>query len=799
MLTYILKTAFRYFSRARSFTMLNILGLVIGISLFTLISLLLNYELSFDGFHPNKDKILQVCEHDLKSGEFNAYTGLPLPLTLKNDFPEVKHVVGIWNMVNKESKIKYENSEYSGFTGASVEPDIFSIFNYKIIQGDIHTILKTPDNIAVSKSLSSKIFGNENPIGKTIIIGNYSFTISQLFNDLPDNSAVKFDILFSDKIREIINPDYKIAWWNGGIITYVILQDNSSVEDFNKNLKSIPNRYYPDFLKGRSTYFTVPFNKSHYNTSVLNYNHPAVSYTYILLLGSIAFIILLIACVNYVNLMLARAFKMNMDAGIRRIVGAGSREIVSIQVLFAFLSIFAALIISVPVSKLCLPFFERLAERPLVGQINNINVWLLTLSASTVVALISGFIPGKIFSKVNLAKIIKNKGAFASTYKEVNNGLLIFQFSLTIALIISQFFIIKQISFMRNADLGFDNNNLLSISVNHFEAGYEERYTKSRLYKEILEKKGAPYGLSTGTITENIPGYYYQNSFTVNPVDAAIDECLVTSTAVDENFSKVFKADVVKGRFFSENFSTDGEAFVINETAMRKFGWKDIEGKYLKLSHEGNVLPVIGVMKDIHITTLKQPISPMIYRFGQHNNFPAFLTFRVAPDHVSEAIALMKKEWSGVFPGIPFDYLTVKETYYKNYEEEQRLSKIVGIFAVLAISLSLFGLLGLIIFYSESRTKEIGIRRVNGAKVSEILVMLNNDLIKWVTIAFVIACPIAGYAMYKWRQNFAYKTELSWWVFVAAGAVTLAVALLTVSLQSYKAATRNPVEALRYE
>ncbi len=793
------KIAFRYFSKANSFTILNISGLVIGISLFVLISMLLNYEFTFDGFHSNKDKILQICEHDLKSGEFSTNTPFPLPFTLKNDFPEIQYATGVWKILSKENKINYQNIEYLGFTGASVEPDFFNIFDYKIILGDIRSVLRTSDNIAISKSLSVKIFGNENPIGKTLSIDNFSFTISHLFNDLPNNSSVKFDILFSDKIRENLISNYKVAWWNAGIKTYAILQDNYSVKDFNQNLSEIPERYYPGFLKGRSTYFTIPFVKSHFNTSILDSYQPAVSYKYLFLLGSISFILLLIACVNYINLTLARAFKLNIDAGIRRIVGAGSHHIISIQIWYALLSIFTAFLLSIPISRLCLPLFEKLAERPLTGQVANVNVWLLAISASTIVALISGFIPGKIFSNVNPATIINSKGINIKTFKGAHNGLMIFQFSLTIALIISQFFIIKQIFFMKHADLGFDNNYLLSINLHNIDAGYAEKYTKSRLYEDELEKYGAQCGLSMGTITENIPGYYYQNSFTVNPVNANVDECLVISTAIDENFSKVFKADVVKGRFFSEKYGTDKQAFIINETAMKKFGWKDIDDKFLKLSHEGNICPVIGVMKDIHITSLKEAISPMIYRFGQYNNFPAFLTFRIIPGKEREAVTLMKKIWTKMFPETPFDYLKVKETYYKNYDEEQRLSKIVGIFAVLAVALSLFGLLGLIIFYSESRTKEIGIRKVNGAKVSEILIILNRDFIKWLAISFIIATPVAWFFMHTWLQNFAYKTEMSWWIFAVAGLIALAIALLTVSVQSYRAATRNPVESLRYE
>ncbi|MCX6255252.1 MAG: ABC transporter permease [Bacteroidia bacterium] len=331
-----LKVALRYFRAADRYSLLNIIGLTVGISLFVLMVMLLHYELSYDAFHPNKKKILQVCEHDLKSGEYLAYSAIPLPLTLKNDFPEVKFVTGIWGTIRESSKIKYQNIEYSGFTGASAEPDIFNIFNYRLILGDIHTVLIDPDKIAVSKSLVVKIFGNEDPIGKVISMENFNFTISHVFSDMPQNSSVHFDVLFSDKIREKINPDYKVAWWNRGMITYVILQDGYSEDDFNRHLKEIPSTYYPDFLKGRSTYFTAPFYKSHFNTSLRGQS--AVSYTYIILLGCISFIILLIACVNYINLTLARAFKMNIDAGIRRIAGASSSHIISLQIWLSLLN-----------------------------------------------------------------------------------------------------------------------------------------------------------------------------------------------------------------------------------------------------------------------------------------------------------------------------------------------------------------------------------------------------------------------------------------------------------------------------
>jgi putative ABC transport system permease protein len=399
-------------------------------------------------------------------------------------------------------------------------------------------------------------------------------------------------------------------------------------------------------------------------------------------------------------------------------------------------------------------------------------------------------VPGLIFAKVKPVQALK-KGVFRLKNPAIlRGGFIIFQFGLTIALIISQLFIYKQIVEMKNADLGFDNNNLTAIRVNSIEANYQEKYRNAKLYKAELEKYGAEFGISRGTISENVPGHYFQNSFVVNPIDAVIDECVVKSTAVDEDYLKVYKIQMAEGRFFSEDFNTDSHAFIINETAMRKF---------IKLEHGGNPQPVVGVMKDIVISTLKNPNAPMIFRYGQHNNFPGYLTFRINPEMREPAIKFMEKTWANMFPVAPFDYLDVKETYYKNYESEKVLAQIITIFSLFALALSMLGLLGMISFTSEMRTKEIGIRKVNGARISEILTMLNRDFIKWVAIAFVIATPIAYYAMTKWLENFAYKTELSWWIFALAGLLALGIALLTVSWQSWKAATRNPVEALRYE
>ena len=794
------KIAFRNLKNQGKYTVLNISGLTLGLLLTIMMVMLLHYELSFNGFHQNKDKIYKICSQDLKSGELHSYTPFPLPMTLKNDFPEIKHAVGIWKMLHKSHEVTYKELPYSGFTGASVEPDIFSIFDFSLILGEKENVLDAANKIVISNSLSKKIFGSENPVGKTLSLQNYKFVISGVFKDLPENTELNFDVLFSDRIREEIISNYKNAWWHGGIHTYVILHNETSIKQFGNHLKKIPERYFPDFLKGRSTFFAEPFKSIHFNNSIKGGLVPAVSPMYLIILSSIALITLMIACINFINLTTCQATKRNKNTGIRKIAGAGKRQIVLMHLWYSLLSAITAALLAIPLSYLLLPYFENLIRRPVSDHLLHPVAFGVIILIVLLVALLTGLIPGIFYSKISAIKALQfriNKGAIGG---RIRNSFIIAQFTITILLIIAQFFILKQISFMRHADLGFNNDNLVAIHINHIdEDKYSRKYELAERYKRELEKYGAQFGFGKGVITENIPGFYYQNSFTVNPVDGKIQECLVTSTAIDENFLEVYEIPLIEGRFFSREIQSDREAIIINETLMKKIGWKSIEGKYLRFQHDRKEMPVVGVIEDIHTTTLKERIGPMVYRFGQHNNSPGFLTFRIYPDNSKEAISFMHESWEKMFPDAPFMHFFVKEKYFQNYAEEERLSKIVGSFALLAIILSSLGLLGLIGFFTDQRIKEIGIRKVNGARIREILAMLNAVFLKWVIFAFIIACPIAWYAMTKWLQNFAYKTEISWWIFALAGVIALGIALLTVSWQSWRAARRNPVEALRYE
>ncbi len=794
-----MKSAIQSLRATLRFTLLNMISLSLGLSLVVMMVMLITYEVSFDSCHHRRDEILQIIEHDLKADEFTASCPIPLPSVLLEEFPEVSYATGIWKMVNTGIVLKRENAEFTGFSGASVDNDFVEIFGYELLAGSLDEFISAPDRIFISRRCATTLFGKEDPLGQVVSVQDHPLTISGIFGDVPQNSSVQFDVLLPEKARAFIRPDYKEAWWNGGMQTYVVLHPGISLEAFQAHLQEIPGRHYPDFLKGRSTFTTRPFKGSHFDTSVLDYDSPPVPLSYLLILASITFVTLLIACINYINLSTAQSARRNIDSGIRQILGSTPSQVIRLHVWIAYIVVTGSLAVSILICQLALPLIESLTQRPVGIQFKDPAVLLILLGVVLVTGFITGCLPGRSFTGTEPVQLIQAKGVTKLRTGSYRDAMVIFQFTLSIALIIFQMFIFRQVAYMMNADLGFDNENLLAIDVNGIPDNNDQPYSQVRLFREKVEPYGSRYGFSKGSLTENIPGYYYQNSFTLEPADALIDECLVISTAVDENFLEVFGLQMAEGRYFSPEYPSDRTAFIINETAYRIIGWKSIEGKFMKYHHEGQAFPVVGVMKDIHASTLREAVKPMVYRFGEHNNFPAFLTFRISPDRLRETIDFLESEWQDMFPDIPFSHFDVREKYYENYREEKRFARIIGSFTFIAILLSLLGLFGLVSFLAEKRRKEIGIRKVNGAGIPEILLMMNRSLLKWIGIAFLLACPISWYAVRAWLQDFAFRTNIGPMTFLAAGLLTLLAAVITVSWQSWRAASRNPAGSLRYE
>lgn len=799
MIRYYLKSALQSLRGSLRFTFLNVISFSLGLSLVLMMVMLITYEVSYDSCHPERDAILQVLEHDLKAEEYSTSCPLPLPSVILSEFPEVMHATGISRMIDAGVVFEWNGREHSGFAGASVDRDFMQIFGYELLAGNAEELTSAPDRIAVSQRFAKTIFGEEDPLGQVVMVHDVHLTVSGIYRDIPLNSSVHFDVLLPEQSRAFIRKDYNKAWWNGGMQVYVMLQPGTRIEAFESHLREIPERHYPDFLLGRSTFTTRPFRGSHFDTNVHDYSSPPVPRTYLIILASITLVTLLVACLNYINLSAAQSARRNIDSGIRQILGARPAQVIRMHVWQSFLIITAAFGISVLACLLAMPLIESLTQRPVSQQLAGSSVWLVLTGTLLLTGTITGYLPGRKFLRSEPIHLVQSRGIIRAGTSSSRNAMIICQFALAIVMIIVQLFIFRQVNYMKNAELGFDSDNLLAIEVSGIPQVRGKAFSSIKLFREQLELHSARFGFSHGSVTENIPGYYYQNSFTVVPSDAAIDECLVISTAVDENFLEVFGMQLDQGRFFSPEFATDRTAFIINEAALRAIGWESIEGKFMKLRQEGQRYPVVGVLKDIHTTTLKEPIRPMIYRFGRHNNFPAFLTYRVSSEKRNETIAFMASEWSRMFPDVPFIHFNVREKYYENYGEEKRFSKIIGSLTVIAILLSLLGLFGLVSFIAEQKQKEIGIRKVNGALSREILLMMNRNFLIWVLIAFLTACPIAWYAVRAWLQGFAYRTGTSPLVFLIAGLLIVLLVIITVSLQSWRASVRNPAESLRYE
>ena len=796
MLIHKIKLSFRNHLRQFRTTILNILGLSVGMAMFIVLVLYFLNEYTYDEYNHNIDNIYRVYER--YSGEENVQpnVAMPIPNVLINDFEEVDKVVSFWG---SRAEIIRPNKEKINAAFYSVEPEVFEMFDFQLLQGDVSTALNDPKSVVVTEDFAHKLFGDSMAIGKSINIDKFSFIVTGILEDLPKNSMFSFDMLISTHVRTKVFPDWEQRWWHGGVNTFFIPKNKELLPDIDKKLAGIPDKYYPNWLNKDVTYFARPMKKSHLYNDVIADMKPTVSTTYLYILITIALSILLIACINYVNLATVQSLSKNKIAAINKVHGAKTFSLLTQQIWDSVIITIISLGFALIITEQLLPIFTKLTGVQL--QYDFKDFWVLAglFGFSICIGILSGLYPG-----IKLSAVKGYQASSGNLLKQdrkvfFQRGSITLQYVITIILIISIFGIIKQSSFMLNHDVGFNRRNLLAIFVGQSD-NYLVKYDEAKLFRDEVQKYSSRFNYSIGTITENVPGFYFQNSFKVIPegFDKA-DGIRMTSTAVDENFINVYSVKMTEGRFFSNEYPTDRTAFIINETAMRMFGWESADGKLIQLEHEGENFPVVGVMNDIIMSSLHEENGPVLYRFGQHNNFPAFITFRLDEDRRAETIKFLKKTWEGLFPDYTFSSFFVEDKYIEHYENEKILVKIVLVFSLIAITLSCLGLYSFMSYEIFKRTKEIGIRKTNGAKTREIMFLFSKDFTKWVAVAIVIACPVAYYFMNKWLQNFAYRTSLSWWIFASAGVIALLVALLTVSWQSWRAASRNPVESLRYE
>jgi len=796
-LTFFLRVNIRNLFTNKKFAWVNIIGLSIGVTVSLLILLYVRYETSFDDFNPATGHIYRVVTENLQDGSVKAYTPLALSDVLKKDYPELDKVV---SLMNTYFDLKVGQKTFENERGAAVEKDFFRLFNFPLIEGNPETIFQDPYEAVITKKMALKLYGTDDVLGKTFSFENFTFRITGIINNIPSNSIFDLDYLLSDSFRYKYFPDIHERWYHFGLFTFVTFKGNRPPGDFEQKLTGIEGQYYPDFMKGRNKFLVTPFKGSHLNPVLENDMIPGINPIYLWILSAIALGILVIACLNFMNISIANASKRNVETAIKKVSGAS--PIALISDFFAEISflVIISLLISFLGVYLLLPLFNNLIQKDISVNLSDQVLYYGIAGFGLLTILISGLYPSVLLSKPSPVKVLLHNTNTAKNKLTFQKSFVILQFALTIILVIAQIFIIKQIGFMKNHKTGFNRENLVTIPVGSIGNTGNERMNNTTLFVNELEKYQSQYGYGKPTITEFVPGFGFRNNFKIYPDDSRFSDGIeLLSCDVDENFPETYGLKIITGRYFSKDYPTDVDALIINETAWKKLGWTSLENKSVGLIWKDNRKHVIGVINDINVRSLQYPVQPMIYQFGRHHNYPGYVTLRTDRDRKKETMDFIRSQWTALFPGIPFSFENVDEKYMSFYGDETRLARITGVFSLLAMFLSLLGIFALSRLAAEKRIKEIGIRKINGARTQQVVAMFNRDFISLVLLACILGYPVAWYAMSRWVNNFAYKTGLSWWVFALSGLMIILLTLLTVSWQSWRAATRNPVEALRYE
>lgn len=777
------------------------MGLSVGMAVSILIFYFVSFETSYDDFHRDSNLIYRIISVNRGTGgtDYRATTPLPLPEVIRTEIEDAEITTALTPFLYDDEPVQIADQSFFNLTGYTADSCFLKVFNFQLIIGDPNTVFNNPGSVVLTRKTAKILFGNLSPLGKELIIADNNFTITGVLKDLPENSVFKFDLLVSGYILKKLHPNLSEMWWGGGALTYIKVYHNPDMTSVKSGLASIPVKYFPDYLKGRESYDLQPLEKIHLDNRVSGDSKPPVSAGYLFILIVIAIGILFIACANFVNLSTSQSEKRARETGLRKLAGAGRFQVSCMFIGEAVSMTMVALVLAVFMAKLSLPWFNELTQRNISLDLSEVKLLLSFLLFGLFTGVLSGIYPAILFSGFQPVQLLSKKINPAGTRNLTRKAFIILQFVITIVLIISQMFITRQISYLKNHELGFNEEGLISMPLNIKDEN--KRLSFANLFEANIEREGAAYNIEGVAVTENVPGRIFPNRFAVIPGGSTPEdskEMIVTS--VDGHYTDVFQINELSGRILSDTIESDRFGNVmINETAAKILGWDNPVGKKLRFKHEEESLTIIGVIKDINFRSLQSPVEPVVYRYTGANWLAGFITLRADQRYYPETISLMKKTWEELAPGAPFQYFFIKDKYIEKYRDEERLANVVGTFTVIAVFLSCLGLFALISWLSLQRTKEIGIRKINGARISEIMYMLSSEFIKLVTIAYIIACPVSWEIMHKWLHNFAYKTELNWMIFLLSGFITLGLTILTVSFHTWRAATKNPVEALRYE
>jgi len=786
-----IKTAWRNLIRYKLFSGLNIFGLATGMACSILIFLWVLDELSFDKFNSNTDRIFRLTA---KVSDVNAAVVPPaLAQAIKTQVPAIKNAT---RLAAAQEMITVGTKKFDEKKMFYADSSFLQMFHYPLVQGNVATVLSSPNSVVITEATAIKYFGTaDNIIGKTIYIDNdikgTSLTISGVLKNIPSNSHLKFDILLPIELYDRTNSPSS-AWTNFDVYVYFQLKD--AVKPTPSRLNNIQQQANGILKKNnketQASLAIQPLTDIHLHSNYMLDVAEQGNSSYVKTFALVALFIIIIACINFMNLATAVSGQRAKEVGLRKTVGALRRQLIAQFITESLLLSFISLLVAMLIVYTMLPLFNQLANKSISFNPFYLKILFGLLSVVVITGLVSGSYPAFFLSSFNPVKALK--GTKLLSHKSfLRNGLVVFQFSIAVVLIVSTLVIYSQLQYIQNRNIGFNKENLLYMRMP--EVG------DLKNNKDAMQATLAQYpDIINYTFTDELPTNLTSGSqLTWRGMNAGT-QVIAYRLRVDENFSNTFDMQMAAGRFFSKDFGSDASGYVVNETALKvmKLDLRDAIGKMISISLEDKEAPIIGVVKDFNFKPLQQPIEPLVMK----SNFSGgYVVMRTTPANIEKVISTLQATFHNVYGDYPFSYGFVNEDLSKLYLSEQRMGSLFNVFSILSIVISSLGLFGLAAFATQRRIKEIGVRKVLGAGEAGIVALLSRDFIQLVLFSLIIAFPVAWYTMNKWLEGFAYRINISWWVFAIAGITAILIAFITVSFQAIKAAIANPVKSLRTE
>jgi putative ABC transport system permease protein len=801
MLNNFLKIAIRNIARFKFFSFINIFGLAVGIAACIIILLFVEDELSYDKQNENAGEIYRVhTTGKLMGNDINmAISPPPLGETLVNDFPEVVQYTKL--MYNPNMLLRYKDKVFNETKFFWADSNLSKVFTIPFIKGDPNTALRQPHTIILTETSAKKYFGNENPMDKIMNIeGGSPYTIRGVIKDCPVNSHFHYDMFASMSSLNLGNNN---QWIYNNFYTYILLKKGASASGLQSKLPEFAKKYAGpqlqqllgiSFDEAQKQGYLYQFNMQPLTdihlTSHLDYEIEANSdIKYVYLFSIVAAFILLIACINFMNLTTARSSTRSKEVGIRKVLGSSKSKLINQFLAESLLTTFFAVVIAVILVEIFLPSFNGFSGKSLqMDYFGNFMTLTVLLFLILVVGFFAGSYPAFYLSSFRPVKVLRGKTNSKSSW--FRSSLVVFQFAVTIILFISTLVVYNQMKFVQEKNLGFNKENVLVI-----ERAWSLGNHTQTFKDDILQNSN----VISASNTNNLPGNVFEQAVFKSEDEPGSQQFPLALMAAGYEFDKTLGLSLSYGRYFSRDIKSDSSAIVLNENAVKLMNLKNPVGKRILLSGPNGNIPfiIIGVLKDFHFESLHQKIKPLAIFINKGQT--SFLPVRIRSKNIPATISFIKEKWQKQVPSKPFEYYFLDENFNRLYQAEQKTGEIFTAFSFLALLIACLGLLGLTAFTIERKIKEISIRKVLGASIFTVVLIISNKFLKWVLISNFIAWPAAYFFMNNWLHNFAYRIEMSWWMFAVSGGTALLIALLTISVQAVKAATSNPIENLRYE